>query len=213
MDFILTIISILASAFGGAFAAFKLQEYRDEKKEIKKRSSYIRETMFSLIQQEAILRGLKNKIEPLEKDPLRFLKIRPLSTTIFNDTKIEIKNISFLLDSNDPGLLIEISKCQDEFAGTLNMTQLRSLRHHEKLSPILEKLKINTEIDIDKIFKSISDLNSKLGAFLTGALKNETDQMYDSVYEALDLIDATLERLKKYAIKEFPDEKLSRIFE
>ena len=61
MDFILTIISILASAFGGAFAAFKLQEYRDEKKEIKKRSSYIRETMFSLIQQEAILRGLKNK--------------------------------------------------------------------------------------------------------------------------------------------------------
>jgi hypothetical protein len=204
-DFIPSLATLIA-AFAGSWSAFYLQDNKERRKEKIQQVSSINQALFSLVRQYQSLENIKIEIAPFKEDKLRYINLPALSTNEFQDIKVKVETLNFLLDSTDPNLLMAITLEQDRFEMALKVIQLRSEFHIRELQTALT----GTGIENGALLK-LGDIRTRLGPRIADILINLTDQLYKHVYESSDSTLATLNRFYAYAKQTFPKEKFIKI--
>src|SRR5690606_9781886 len=88
----------LIAAFAGAWAAFKLQESHEERKERAGEKDAINRTIVKLIQQWIIVNGYVECFREYENDPARFINIPGFHTREVENVTLDLDSIAFLTD-------------------------------------------------------------------------------------------------------------------
>jgi hypothetical protein len=193
INVIVSALATLVAAFAGAAFAFYLQEKKERLKEEERRISAINQALFALIQQFGVLRQMKEEIEPLKDDNLRYVKVPAQITNDFDDVRIRIETLNFLLDSH-PNLLMEILAEQAKFEMALKTVKARAEHHFNLLQPEFNRLIIETGGQFRE-----SDLGH-----IGRISKQDTDQMYEIVYGAHDSVLAVFKEFRAYAKQTYP---------
>lgn len=187
----------MASAFGGVWFAFDLQNKNEEKKIHKKQIESVNRAIFLLSQYFNVLVIVKEQqIDPFRDNPL---SMGAFTTIDYSDYRFDIDNLCFLLQTEDRNILSELLLIEQKFHRVLFLINQRSEFHYTEVQPKFEN---GTQ---DFSIPQMVNLRSLLGERVYHTLKQSTDDVIESIDEAIPLIVETGGKFRKAAIQEFPD--------
>jgi hypothetical protein len=198
-DYFLKAIVVLCAAFFGSFSAFYLNTRKEKNKEIKDNITALNAALFLTLRQINALLNLKKVILPLEKDPIRLLKLPALYATDYSDLKVELDRLEFLLKEH-PNLLLGLSIEQGRFESAIRVTNMRAEFHSNDLQKALN----DCEFSIEE--PTLIQLVDAVGPRIIGRAKTLTDGMYQQILLNVDSMTQIHEELFEVAKKVFPSE-------
>jgi len=187
-------ISALAGAFFGALAAYWFQRFSEKKKQADTNHAAILRAQLALISQINILENFRRQtLDPLRNDPERFLKML-LTYRANNCIAVDYESLSFLLDSNNATLLLQVQVAERGYQSAMDAIDERNL----------------TMKDI-RAHSDVAKANMETGQFTVRAdprdiklLKDNTDALYSSVDHAEKICGEVIAELNKVGKHVFP---------
>lgn len=198
-DYFLKAIVVLFAAFFGSFSAFYLNTRKENHKEIQDNISSLNSALFVTIRQINSIMVLNKAIEPLEKDPLRFLNLPAMYASDNSDLKIELNRLEFLLKDH-PNLLLDLSVEQGRFESAIKITNMRAEFHHNDLQKALNDAGFNVANP------TLPQLVQAVGPRVTGTTIKLTDGMYEQLNLCVESLLEVHEKLYDIARGLFPNE-------
>tara|TARA_R110001606_G_scaffold282542_1_gene431146 strand:- start:216 stop:980 length:765 start_codon:yes stop_codon:yes gene_type:complete len=198
-DYFLKAIVVLCAAFFGSFSAFYLNTRKEKNKETKDNIAALNAALFVTLRQINGLLNLKKAILPLEKDPIRLLKLQAMYTSDYSDLKIDLDRLEFLLKEH-PNLLFGLSLEQGRFESAVRITNMRTEFHHNDLQKELNDCKFSIEDP------TLEQLVNAVGPRIVGTAMTLTNGMYEQVLQSVDSVTEIHEELFEIAKTEFPGE-------
>jgi hypothetical protein len=195
-------LATLIAAFAGSWFAFKLQR-NYEIKEITDQNLNAYNMSFIRIfhQYNDLLLVKKNFISSIENDPIKWLNIPALST----QNKLpdpDLVTLSFVIEYNMSSLLSEIIIANQKYDNCLNIVNIRSDIHLNRLQPIIEKsASISKFIDQETIIR-------ELGPKLIGELQNLTNEIETMLPEILKYYETLLCKMTENGKILFPKRRI-----
>jgi hypothetical protein len=182
-----------ASALAGASAAFGLglvKQWRDKKDE---RHTALLETQYALYSQFAVLDGIrKSLLEPLRNDPRRYQTFQVFFLGKAH-LPVPLKDLTFLIDSDEPNLLQEIHLAETACTGVLDI--LKRLNEAKEL--ILKEAKPRT-FDMTTGKAAI-----EVRAELVFSVKSLLDLLYSETDKALPRFNLCVEKIHKFVKRNY----------
>lgn len=203
---IITVLAGFGGALSGALGAYKLQIYKENKKEKKQKISSLNKALFILFRQINAMTMFKIDLEKVrEEDPIvRAFEIQPWKPNPYNDLKFNFEELSFILDTEDLNLLHELFIVQESFEQAIETINQRSTYFINKVTPEMELKDIdNKKLTIDEL-KTEMDINKINGLVLA------TDYMYIHVYETYQQLEDIELKLFNFAKFQYPNQKFIR---
>ena len=177
MDTIITALATLAAAFFGALFAFKFQERNEERKIRSNNIAAGNRTMFLLLRQFNELSVIQKQIiDPDREHPAKFVAMRPSLPLNYENLRVEVNNLSFLLETKHRQILMDLLIEENRFHAAVQALNERSKVHLQEVQPILEKAGIVEGGDY-----SLPQLEEALGNRLFVQLSRATEEMIDHV--------------------------------
>lgn len=202
MDTIITTVATLAAAYFGALFAFKFQSRTEERKIRSNNVAAGNRAMFLLLRQFNSLSVIQKQIiEPHRKHPLKFIVMRPSLPLNYDNLKVDVNNLSFLLETKHRNVLMELLLEENKFHAAVQALNERSKVHLHDAQPVLEKAGI-----VDGGDYSLSQLKEALGNRLFIQLSRSTDEMIDHTDSSIKSLMEMGERLYKVLTELYPGE-------
>jgi HAMP domain-containing protein len=198
-DYFLKAVVVLFAAFFGSFSAFYLNTRKENLKEIRNNVSALNAALFVTLRQINALLTLKKAIKPLEKDPIRFLKLPAMYASDYSDLKVDLDRMELLLEDH-PNLLLNLSVEQGRFESAVKITNMRAEFHHEDLQKALNDSAFSIENP------TLQELVDAVGPRIIGSAMKLTDGMYDQILLSVDSLTEAHEELFEVAKKVFPNQ-------
>ena len=185
-DYIVAFTTLLA-AFLGSKYAFHLQKEKESKIEEAKKVEAANRAIFAIIRNLNKVRTVtKQFVDPHRDHPFYFLAIPPVVGITKGDASIKYDEISFIFESDDPNLMMELSTVESELNATLDVVLYRSELHFNQIQPRVEAAGF---VDYGEYSKA--DIIKAIGVRLYETMKHSTQQMVSS----LDDLDESLAEL------------------
>ncbi len=201
MCFILKLLLGFFTAFGGAafgaYTAYLFQCKREQKALSEKQYSLLLEAQMILGFHLSSLINLKIHLLDLYKDDTEKAFHIPLYFQRMNKDSINLKSLSFLTNSQDPNLIMELSLADNRY---FNVTD--TLDHRNTILTNIQASASISECDFSTgKFKGLIDLpQAKL-------LVDETESLFNLGYRAIDFIEATKKQLENTMSVIFPNRR------
>lgn len=204
LEIIATAIATLAAAYFGSAYAFKLN--RDHAVAAKQNQEILmaNKVLFKLTRQlNALINYRNHTLEEFRTFRGRHLRLPAISISKHQADRIVQDELHFLHEWNEANLLFEVLLEDDRFDCAIEQIHMRTMFHHDKVQPAIEKT--GTRTTIEKIEK-------ELGARNTVMIKSYTDQVYDSVYKSCDSLKKAIDNLHAAMKTRYPDTKFIKGF-
>jgi len=205
-EYLLNGLTVLLSAFIGAFSAFKLNSIKDTKKEYLSQKQAINKAIFITIRQ---INAVQSVLKAYDEYPTKLEKafvlpaIKPPS---YEDLKLNFTELSFLLEAH-PQFLLDLAIEQERFEQTFKSIEIRNDFYVNEVQPALANL------DLLGKKTNTSEFSSKLGDRLfEGAINAAKGMYYHSEQTNISLNDMH-NKICKIAHSTFPGEKFVRLQE
>ena len=193
-------VSTLIAAFSGAWYAFRLNSKNTKDKLIQEQVAAGNRAIFMLLRQFNELSAIQNKlINPHRDDPQRYVSMSPALAFEFNHLRVDVNSISFLLESDDRQVLLDIIVEEERFQTAIRAINERSEFLYQTIHPLFSKAGLtNGGVYSDAYFKEI------LGENHFVHLQKSTEQSIQIIDETiLSLMDVG-QKLRKTLIKLYP---------
>jgi hypothetical protein len=192
------LVPFAAAAFGaffGALSAFWLGIVKQKRDESNRRRTTLLATQYALISQWNILEGIRrNVLEPDRKNPDRHLHIQ-VSICSKAPLTVPFKELTFMIDSDEPGLLQEIHLAEQGHILALDALENRNT----ELATFNRKYPPNTiDMATGRAWRSLPARSVDI--YL---LKNTTDNLYQSVDDALPKFTELIQKIGKFVARNF----------
>ncbi len=188
----------LFSAFAGAWAAFKLQNYQNGKKERKHSIVSLQKALFAIGSQYNEIKIIYNQfLKTEEGDKRRHIKIIPIG----NYSKIpelDIDSLSFIFGSGETDIVFELMLAQNSYFSFLGMLEKRN-EYYSELQDLAGDL---GEDAIDKL--GLEGMTQKYPKILC-ALEKATDELYELYTHTIKINRKSSGRLTTFFRKSFKD--------
>lgn len=186
-DYIVAFTTLLA-AFLGSKYAFHLQKEKELKTDEAKKVEAANRAIFTIIRNINKVRTVvKQFVDPFRDHEFYFLAIPPVVGITKGDASINYDEISFIFDSDDPNLMVELSTVEAELNATLDVVLYRSELHFNQIQPRVEAAGF---VDFGEYSKD--DVVRAIGVRLYETMRHSTQQMVSS----LDDLDVSLTQLE-----------------
>jgi hypothetical protein len=199
---ILSASATLLAAFAGSWFAFKFQRGYELRKNIDQNLNVYNMSFIRLFHQYNDLLVIKKYfISEIDKDPINWLNIPALSEQkVLPDP--DLSTLSFLIQYGKSDIISDIIIANQKYEVCINIINIRSDLHLNKLQPILERI---TPIDnlVDK-----DDIEKELGPKLIGELKNITKEIEEMIPETIQTYEVLLGKITEYGKVVFPKRKI-----
>lgn len=203
-DRFLNAIVILFAAFLGAYCAYLLAEKKEVSKLEKEKIKSLNTALFVSLRQLNAMLHIKNLISPWEADEYRFINMPAMLVGTYDDLKLDLNALGFLLEEDDPNLLFEISIEQERFESAVSTFKLRNKIHYEKVQTALDIPELdNNNLTLNKII-------DVLGKKLAGSAKKSTDDTFQHVKDNYESMKLSHYKLFASAKRLFPSQEFIR---
>ncbi len=177
MDTIITALATLAAAYFGALFAFKFQDRNEDRKARTNNIAAGNRAMFLLLRQFNELSVIQKQIiDPARTHPAKFVVMRPSPPLNYNNLRVEVNSLSFLLETKHRQILMDLLIDEGRFHAAVQSLNERSKVHLQEAQPSLEKSGIVEGSDYSQ-----TQIEKALGNRLFVQLNRATDEMIDHV--------------------------------
>ncbi len=195
---IITALITLCAAFGGAWAAFRLQKYQNDQKERKHFIVSLQKALFAIGSQYNQLTIIyKQHLEKEEKNKTRHIKIRPIG----NYSKIpelDIDSLSFIFGSGDTNIVFELMLAQNCYLSVLGISEKRNEYH-------IRFQKLTSDLGQDAMeHLGLEGMTQKHPEILL-SLEATTDEIYELYTHAIEKNRKASEMLTTFICKNFKE--------
>jgi len=202
MDTIINSLVTLVAAFFGAFFAFKFQERNEERKIKAKNIAAGNRAMFLLLRQFNKLSVIQKQIiNPVREHPAKFVVMLPASSLNYENLRVEVNNLSFLLETNHRQVLMDLLIEEGRFHAAVQAVNERSQVHLHEAQPAFEKAGI-----VEGGYYSQPQLEAALGNRLFVKLNRATEEMIDHVDNTINSLLQMGEKLYEALRELYPGE-------
>jgi len=202
-DYVPALATLLA-AFIGASYAFRLQSEKEERDTQKRKILAGNLAVFNFIRMiNTLLNFQVQIIDPIRGKNTAFIEMQPTLHLLELDVDLVLEELAFLLETDNPNLLGELSIERSKFQKALDAINHRSKLHLEQVQPILENAGI--EEGEDYTFQKIEQA---LGNRLYATMHQATDQVISHVDSSISSLQETGNELATMLKKLFPKEKV-----
>lgn len=202
-DYVPALVTLLA-AFLGASYAFKLQS--DKEKRDVARANIVSGNLavYNLIRKINVLLDYQRQvIDPIRGKRTAFIEMQPTLELVKDDIQLDLDSLSFLLISDDPNLLGELSVEKSRFRRAIDAINERSKLHLDQVQPILEKAGVVEGADY-----TFQQIEQALGVRLYATMRQATDQVIDHVDSTIISLQESGVKLAGILKKLYPGEKI-----
>lgn len=204
----LTFITTFGAALAGAWGAYMLQVYKENKKIEKQNISSINKACFILLRQINAMEMFKRDLDKVRELPeiVRAFEIPAWKPNSYNDLKFNFEELSFLLDpdmvdSKDLNLLHDLFIVQECFEQAIETINQRSIYFINKVTPEME------EKGIDEKPLTIEEIKNKMDINKISGLVFGTNNMYEHVDKTYSEIEVMEEKFVSFAKSLYPNQK------
>ena len=199
MDLLTHLITLVA-AFSGAWFAFLLNDRAKARETTRQQVAALNRAQFTLIRQINTLKNIQSQvIDPVRQHPGRHVAMRAFLQVRDEVPPLDLDGLSFLLETDDRNLVLEIMIESQRFNGAVQVLNERSLLHRERVQPLLDPAGIR-----EGGRYSDSDFVRALGEPLCLTLKRVTDAAIDNVDQSVSSCEALSARFYEAMKKRFP---------
>lgn len=194
------IISNVAATFLGAWAAFRLDSWKEERSTKEKRVAAINSAIFSICLQVSQLGDIRKAvIDPVRESPVRHIEMRAVLGYKAEAIETDIDTLSFLLETDHRDFLLEYLVERNRFNSVMAALEERSELHVKEIQPKLESVGFLEGRPI-----AIAEIDAVLGQRLLSTLLRLTDDVVTGIDKAIASHMDFAERFRAAARKQFP---------
>ncbi len=174
------VVPTFIATFVGAWAAFRLQTKKDEAKEEERKFLAGKRAQFVLLTKyNTLLLFQTEYLEKYKDDQNRSITL-PATPINIKQPTLDLEGLLFILNSDDPNLLLEVVIADQLFQGVVNHANDRSAMH-------------------------IRFQENQTNHAVVNALQQMTDELYYIIDNAIQDIEKTFNNLREFLQKRFPN--------
>lgn len=200
-DYLINAVIIFSSVCLGSYSAFKLNDIKDIRKQYQLEVDVINSTIFRLMRQFNLLARERNDLDKVRNRSERAFLLPATISPFDDDIKYNISNLEFMLKGSDKELLFDLALEQDRFNAAIASIKLRAEYHFNRVQPILERENFSISNP------TLLDFENIIGFPLVSGLINQTNSVYDHVYNTCDSMIEVRDRLLQASKELFPNEQ------
>jgi len=202
-DYVPALVTLLAAYIGASYA-FKLQSDKEDRENQQGNIVAGNLAIFNILRKLNILINYQRQIiTPIRGKRTAFLEMQPTLHLLEEDIRLDLNSLSFLLNSDNPDLLGELSVEESKFQSALDAINKRSKIHLKQVQPKMERASV-VEGD-DYTFQQIEQI---LGQRLYVTIHKATDQVIDHVDSAVSSLQEVGEKLANTMKELYPNENI-----
>ena len=197
----------LVAAFSGAWFAFLLNDRAKARQTVRDQVAAINRAQFALIRQFNTLKVVQAQaVEPIRQHPGYHIAMRALLPLRDDAPELDLGSLSFLLETEDRELLLELMIENQRFKTAVQAINERSRLHLDEVQPRLEPAGIREGGQYSE-----SDCLKALGEPLYLTLKRATDAAIDHVDQSIVSCESLVARLYDAMKKRYPKQTIIRL--
>ena len=191
----------LFTTFLGATFAFRLNEKKEEDKLLISRKEAITRTLFILARQanavHLMRREYDKRVDPID----RALNMPAINPPNYSDLTHNFSNLEFLLELEDPSLLLRLAVEQERFQQVIEAIKTRNEFYVNKYQPKLAEVGLNNK------WSSKEELTKQLGEYIFDGINNGATEAYSHLQKSDTSIYEVSQELRQTALQLFPNAK------
>ena len=195
----------LGAAYGASYA-FKLQEGKDDESEKRVQVDALNRALMVMCFQYNDIAATWTEMRKFNNGELvRMLTLPAFKSPQF-DYRQNVLELAFLMENNDPNLLLEIAIEQGRFDSCIESMKIRAEYFVKKVEPLIEKYGIRSKNVISEqlVFDAF-------GERVYGTLRNNTNALYEQVEQSERTLFETLCKLHVAAKRSFPSTRFFKV--
>ena len=191
----------LVSTFLGATIAFRLNEDKEKKANEEKQIQAINSALLIMIRQHNALNLLKKYLESFPNDNQAAFNMPALQPPSYNDLIQDVSSLEFLINSNNPKILLNIINEQERFYQAIESWKMRNNFYINEFQPIVSEKRLKKHSFSNQEAKDV--LGERIFETLIISVRESRSHIIKSC-ESLPLI---YKELREVAKKQYPNEK------
>lgn len=202
-DYVPALVTLLAAYLGASYA-FRLQSAKEERDVIRINIVAGNLAVFNLIRKlNTLLDYQKQVIDPMRGEKIAFIGMEPTLQLNADDVHLDLDSLSFLLSSDNPNLLGELSIEKSRFRKALDAINERSKLHWGQVQPKLEQAGF-----VEGAEYTFPQIEQMLGTRLYVTMNRATDQVIVHVDSTIISLQEAGMKLADMLKKLYPGEKI-----
>lgn len=203
---IISPMTTLLAVFAGAWFAFLLQNKREKKKETNTNVAALNKVQINLIQQLNMLTNFnKTYVQPYKDHSITWIAIPANPHIDYSKLQIDSGSLFFLVENNSSNLISNILLVEEKFQMVINLINLRSKVHVDRLQPKLEEIGFK---EGENFAKSIKEVEKLLGVRLVSELKKLTKDVISFTEDAIQSHEEIIKEIKTTGTRLFPKKRV-----
>lgn len=200
------LVTLFAAFFGASFA-FLLNDRAKARQTVRDQVAAINRAQFVLIQQFNTLKFVQAQaVEPIRQHPVYYIAMRALLPLRDEVPEPDLDSLSFLLETDDRELLLELMIENQRFKTAVQAINERSRLHLAAVQPRLDAAGIREGGEY-----SHSHYVEALGELLDSSLRRATDAAIKHVDQSIVSCQSLVARLYQAMKKRYPKRTLIRL--
>lgn len=204
-DYIMRFMTVAIGGFIGAYSAFWLRKYEDNKSDLSKQKNSLNKALFVLVRQLNAILNIKSDFDKYDTPFHRGLSLPAMKPHDYSDLKLDIESLSFLLENRHPQILLELVTEQERFDQAMSAINIRNEFYVNEVQPALSFHALNGRP------LPLEEFEEKLGERLFQGALNGATTMYEHVYASEITLEQTYSSLRKLAKELFPDDEFLKL--
>lgn len=177
----LSAFATLIAAFLGAWFAFKLQDRAKFREEVKANVAAGNRALFNLLRQANSLKLIqRDHLDEHRDNPGRHLMIQPVPQQAHEDTKFDLRELSFMAAPKHQDLLFKLIIEEARYAETIKTLNMLS-----EFSSQVQRVVAHAGIEHGREYTG-EELRTAMGDFAYHQLRSLTDALYFHVDRTVD---------------------------
>nr|VFJ56588.1 MAG: hypothetical protein BECKFW1821B_GA0114236_102839 [Candidatus Kentron sp. FW] len=136
-DYVLKFVTIATGAFIGAFSAFALNAKTKHNDEQKIQKAAINKALFTILRQRNAIKNIVKEYNDLEHEYKIAFNLPAKQPPDYSKLYLDTNELSFLLETQDPNMLMELSIEQERFEQVLSTIKIRNEFYVNEVQPAL----------------------------------------------------------------------------
>lgn len=197
-DYLIRALTVAVGGFIGAFSAFWLKSYEEQKKDKEQQKNALNSALFVLIRQINAIQCIKRDLEKFKTPFDRALSLPAMKPPDYSSVKQDIGSLNFLIDGDNAQILMDLAVEQERFEQTINSINIRNEFYVNEVQPALSFHALNGKP------LPLAEFEEKLGERLSQGAINGSAVLYEHVYATDVSLHEKYTELRELAKKLFP---------
>lgn len=199
------VLSSFLSTFLGATYAFRLNEKKEADKKRDEHRAALQLALFTMARQYNSLVNLWNSVKDWKKRGDRAINMPALHLPSYEKLTLDFERLTFLLDTPNPMLLLELTIEQERFTQSILAATMRSKFHVDEVQTEIAKKSLNRKE------MTLAEMEDALGERVFRTIENQTNDLFTHLSSSMRSLPVAAKKLFDIAKDEYPDKKFASV--